>query len=185
MQINKTTVTKLHLTELDKLDPISVFLEDLAPAKGKIIIECFGSSWAATWGSMGRGRNVATFFCGNDADYLIGSLAPHLRGEIFSGQALKALAEKTISERRDGTSDMDELPPDEADELLEEAGVLASCSSLESTPPELMDAIFGCEWWHPAGDATEPNPCYAQLREIVEAVQTGLKEAGLVIPKGL
>lgn len=182
MQISKTTVTKLLLTGLDKLDPISVFLEDQAPAKGKIIIECFGSSWAATWGSMGMGRNVATFFCGNDADYLIGSLAPQLLGDIFSGKALQALAEKTIAERRDGTSDMDELDADEAEELLEQVAILADCNCLECAPSGLMEAIFGCEWWHPASNATEANPRYAQLRQIVEAVQQGLKQAGLVMP---
>ena len=42
MKINITTVTKIHLTDLDRLDPVGVILEDLEPRKGKLTIDCYG-----------------------------------------------------------------------------------------------------------------------------------------------
>lgn len=179
MQISKTVVTKLYLSEMARLDPISVFLEDHEPGKGKIVIECFGSSWAATWSAMGKRRNVASFFCDSDAEYLIGSLAPGMRAESFTGTALKALAVKTIEERRDGASDMGMLNSEEAAKLMDEAESLEGYDSLWDTPSDLMEAIFGCEWRHYASDATEPSASYIYLTRIIEAVQEGLKEAGL------
>ncbi len=45
MRIEQSTVTKLTLTEIDGLDPVTVILENHAPGKGKIIIECYGEVW--------------------------------------------------------------------------------------------------------------------------------------------
>ena len=47
MKLETSTVTKLQLTELNNLDPISVILENYEPGKGKIIIECCGKSWSS------------------------------------------------------------------------------------------------------------------------------------------
>ena len=43
MNVETSTVTKLLITGAPNLDPISVYLEDLAPCKGKIAAEkrCF------------------------------------------------------------------------------------------------------------------------------------------------
>jgi hypothetical protein len=53
MKIETSKVTKIRITDLIdsefKLDPITVILEDLGPSKGKILIECYGQSWAAYW----------------------------------------------------------------------------------------------------------------------------------------
>jgi len=43
MKIESTQVTKLVLTELVRLDPICVIVEDLGKSQGKITITCYGS----------------------------------------------------------------------------------------------------------------------------------------------
>jgi len=74
MQISKTQVTKLRLTELDSLDPVEVIVDDLGPEQGKITITCFGKSWTAYWGAMGQG-GLAKFFCRCDEEYLVDNLS--------------------------------------------------------------------------------------------------------------
>lgn len=55
LQVERSTVTKLVITGAQNLDPITVFLEDLAPCKGKITVSCWGKCWTAYWG----GRSIA------------------------------------------------------------------------------------------------------------------------------
>lgn len=40
LQVERSTVTKLVITGAPNLNPITVFLEDLAPCKGKITANC-------------------------------------------------------------------------------------------------------------------------------------------------
>lgn len=77
MKISQSQAVKLNIEDLERLDPITVFLEDLAPSKGKITIECFGKSWSAFWPGMG-GLTIAEFFCNSHIEYIANNLAPHL-----------------------------------------------------------------------------------------------------------
>lgn len=36
MKVEQSKITKLYLKDLDNLDPITVYLEDIEPRKGKI-----------------------------------------------------------------------------------------------------------------------------------------------------
>ena len=76
MIIEQTNVTKLKLTDLDRLDPITVFVEDYEAGKGKITFECFGKSWSYYWGGM-SGRNLAEFFLSCNTSYLVNCLWDH------------------------------------------------------------------------------------------------------------
>lgn len=71
MKINEETVTKLQISDVKSLDLINVFLDDLGPGQGRIIIECFGKAWTSYWGGMGEDRTIAVFFCDCDNDYII------------------------------------------------------------------------------------------------------------------
>ncbi len=51
------------------LDPITVVFRDEGPARGGVIVECYGKAWAAFWGGMGS-DTVRQFVAGCDADYL-------------------------------------------------------------------------------------------------------------------
>ena len=73
MKITKSTVIKIKATELQALDPITLYIENIEPSKGKIVIECFGKSWSAYWGGMGD-KTIESFFSSCGDDYLIGNL---------------------------------------------------------------------------------------------------------------
>lgn len=175
LKIERSTVTKLMITGAPSLDPITVFLEDLAPCKGKITVSCWGKSWTAYWGGMWDGHTVAQFFCELDTGYIIGYFDQTLRSRQFSGEALATKAKRTIlKERRLFCYDRDE-----ARELFEEAEDLRDSPSIDhlhGAHDELMTKLFGDEWWHLADDATEPNPDFAYLERIIHAVQQALRQ---------
>ncbi|CAK2173495.1 hypothetical protein VCRA2119O240_50162 [Vibrio crassostreae] len=77
MNIQHSTVFKLRITEVENIDPIEVYLEDLEPHKGQITLNCWGNSWTAFWGGMGS-RLITEFFRDCNLGYLVGCLAPHM-----------------------------------------------------------------------------------------------------------
>lgn len=58
---------------VEKLDPVTVLLYDIAPGQGRIIIEVWGRAWAMTWGGMGD-RSIRAFFLSCDDEYLVNKL---------------------------------------------------------------------------------------------------------------
>ena len=55
------------------LDPITVYIRDLAPGRGTITIACYGCAWTTGWGSMGV-ETVAEFVRSAHVEYLLGCL---------------------------------------------------------------------------------------------------------------
>lgn len=197
MNIERTQITKLLLSDLmgepHKLDPVSVFLEDLGvraengdhkTRQGKIIIECYGKSWSSYWGSMGN-RTVAQFFSDTHSQYLIGCLAPGLSGSRFSGDALADMAKRVVLDCRRGRTANHHpysLDKDDARRLFDRVEDELRHVEREDhcwNHSELLSELFSDEWWHTAGEATEPNPDYLYLERIVLAVQAGLHLSGL------
>lgn len=74
MEIEKRQVTRLVLTELDRLDPVGVVTEDFGESQGMITITCYGEAWTAYWGAMGP-ETIAEFFCSADEHYLAKNLS--------------------------------------------------------------------------------------------------------------
>lgn len=72
MQVETSTVTKLLITGAEGLDPISVYLEDFEPCKGKITVSCYDKTWHAYWGGMWDGLTIGQFFCKLHDAYIIG-----------------------------------------------------------------------------------------------------------------
>lgn len=175
LKVKRSTVTKLLITSAPNLDPISVFLEDLAPCKGKITVSCWDKSWTAYWGGMWDGLNIGQFFCELNTGYIIGYFDQAMNPRQFSSEALANKAQITVlKNRRRG-----ELGQDEARELFTEAEELRESPSvdhLHGVRIELMTKLFGNEWWHLTNDTTEPNPDYAYLERIIRAVQQALRK---------
>ncbi len=48
MKIESVESTTLLITEIENFDPVTVHLENYAPGKGGITIECFGEAWSRT-----------------------------------------------------------------------------------------------------------------------------------------
>ena len=77
MKITESQVRKLTLTDIDSLDPVSVFLEDFGVGQGRVTIECFGDAWSYYWGAMGD-SNLIEFLKDANADYI--------SNKLFNGQ---------------------------------------------------------------------------------------------------
>ena len=99
MKVETSQVTKVVLKELDRLDPVTIVLENYEPGKGKIIIECYGKSWSSYWGGM-SGDSVEVFFCRCDEHYLAKNLAPGLNSTKEDLDGLADHARNTICKER-------------------------------------------------------------------------------------
>ena len=108
MEIEQTVVTKLKLTELDALDPVSVFIEDYEPGRGKITFECYGKSWSYYWDGM-SGKGVAEFFLSCDVCYLTNCLWDHSlpTTELDYDEVTLSVKKYVIEMRREGLFDWD------------------------------------------------------------------------------
>ena len=175
LKVERSTVTKLVIIGAQNLDPITVFLEELAPCKGKITVSCWGKSWTAYWGGIWDGLNIGQFFCELNTSYIIGYFDQAMSSRQFSGEALAKKAQRIVlKERRLFCYDQDE-----ARELFDEAEDLRDSPSIDhlhGAHSELMTKLFGDEWWHLTNDATEPNPDYLYLERIILAVQQALSQ---------
>ncbi|MEL7340052.1 MAG: hypothetical protein AAGM67_06160 [Bacteroidota bacterium] len=178
MKIEQSTAIKLRITEIESLDPITVFLEDYVAGKGKIVIECYGKSWSSYWGAMG-GRTIAQFFCDCDEHYLISNLCGSLSSEEPDYDAFLPLARAHILGCRRlnhiGSSlaralydieDWEEYAPEHSYDTYK-------CPDHESKEEfEYLDL----------GIVTVPTRVphqYAYMVRIVKAVQAALRESGL------
>lgn len=73
MNIEITKTDTYLLTDIDGLDPVTVYVRNYAPERGKIVIECFGKAWSYYWGGMGD-RTLQEFFISCDNPYILGKL---------------------------------------------------------------------------------------------------------------
>lgn len=174
MKVETSTCTKVVISDLInsefKLDPVTVYLNDIGPRQGKITIECYGQSWSAYWGGMGD-RTIAEFFCSCDAHYLAGKLSD-IRSNVDDLEGLPAIAREEIIRLRkahvldaDGAREM----WDDTEWLEIESVERLHC---DTAAGELMRQIFGDEWWYSIPE--KPNPDYEYLCRIIRAVQAGL-----------
>ncbi len=183
MKIERSQVTKLTISDIPRLDPITVFAEDLGPRQGKITIECYGKSWSTYWGGMGD-QSIIEFFRSCSVDYIANKMTDE-RADITDAEAIADGARRQIIKLRrgqllrrfDGTGTYrfgrDEITATAARELWEEVDG-AHFGDDGWCAPDLMQRIFGDEWWYSL--PTKPNPAYQYLSRIIEAVQAAFNE---------
>lgn len=174
MKIQEASVRKIYITELARLDPITVFLEDIAPRHGKVTITCYNQSWTAGWCGMGD-RSVTEFILSCSTGYIAGNLDRNLDSQIADMDNILSWARgKILSDRKDQL-----ISKDEAAELYSDAGDLESIeceSTLWDVHGDLLQRIFGDEWFMQLPKTT--NPKYEYLCRIVEAVKEALQKVG-------
>lgn len=73
MKIEKRQTETYLLTDLKALDPVTVYVTNYEPGKGKVTIDCYGKSWTCYWGGMGE-TNLQEFFVGCDNSYILNKL---------------------------------------------------------------------------------------------------------------
>jgi hypothetical protein len=68
-----TSIEAFTIFDADGLDPITVFLQDIGPGKGRLVIECWCEAWGTYWGAMGD-CGVREFVMSVDAGYIVNRL---------------------------------------------------------------------------------------------------------------
>ncbi len=66
--------TTLRIPRSEKLDPITVYLDDRGDGRGRvtIAIACYGDAWTCSWGALGG--PLLSFLANVDAEYLAGAM---------------------------------------------------------------------------------------------------------------
>jgi len=127
MKIKIEKVKTLHITDIDRLDPIVVNLEDYGESsmssgnRGIMTIRCHAQVWTHYWGGLGS-RDLADFFCSCGNDYLAGKFASNVKQYVEDLSNFDEFIKRTIIEKRK-TMDMDK---DEARELFDDAWLVDS-----------------------------------------------------------
>lgn len=148
MKSTESTIKKLLITDIPSLDPVKVFIENIAEGQGQITITCYGQAWTAYWGGMGP-QALEEFFCSCNVSYIANKLTDE-DPEVVDTEALNEMAEKNgiASYRDDPQNDY-----------------------------ELLEKLFGSDMydWYDSIPKRQ-NHKYAYVCRIIEAVQSALNE---------
>jgi len=144
----KTAVTKYRLTEVERLDPIEIIVENYKIGQGKIIITCWDKSWVYSWFGMGE-NNLETFFQQCDNCYLAGKLSSSKQYEIDWDK----IGEDCIN------AGFDEVPEGDG-------------YSKEST--DILTKLYG-EDWQIGGLPQKVTSEYDYLLRVIKATKEGLR----------
>jgi len=183
MKILQEAIRKLTITEVERLDPISVYLEDFGAGQGKITITCFDESWTAYWGGMGN-RTISEFVRSCDNHYLAKNLSK-IPSEINDPTHLCQDMLKNILSKRKAL----ELNETDAREYFDNIKFYSDHSDSEGIMNEhgLLTVCYGDEWWYCL--PKKPNPDYEYLCRIITAAASfkasfSMKEHDVVKFKG-
>ncbi len=69
-------LTAIKISDLDRLDSVTVIFQNFKPGEGRIIIQCFDKVWTSYWGGM-SGKTVQKFVSDAGADYIVNNLVSH------------------------------------------------------------------------------------------------------------
>ncbi|EKO3439457.1 hypothetical protein NTE19_003349 [Vibrio fluvialis] len=174
MKVTTSNVVRIQLTELDRLDPITIFLEDFEPRKGKITIECYGQSWSSYWGGMGD-RSIAEFFIDCNNSYLAGNLS-RISSDVDDYEGLGKKLKKAILEQHANKQIDDDEKDDLLDELEEAQSYLNDDDGMAWCKMDgaILPKVFGDDWWYSI--PKKSNHEYQYLCRIIDAVRAGLVE---------
>lgn len=163
MKIEESFTRKILISDIENLDPVSVYLEDFKPRHGKITISCYDKSWNSYWGGMGD-KTISEFFLSCDNHYL----AKNLSSTRSSVTDYDSLGEKII------THYGDDIEWDLKDDIEALGNDDAEWDAWIRNNGDTMTEVFGEEWYY-YGLPTKENPQYAYLCRIINAVKYGLK----------
>lgn len=73
MKIEKRSADIFTIIDPPALDPITVFLENFEPGKGRVTIVCYGRAWTSFWGAI-SGKRIEEFLLTCESDYIADNL---------------------------------------------------------------------------------------------------------------
>lgn len=79
MKIEESLIKQIKVSDLERLDPITIIVEDIAEGKANVTIKCFDKSWTSYWGAMGG--DVKDFFSRCNVPYLVNCFDRGIREE--------------------------------------------------------------------------------------------------------
>ncbi len=174
MKIEQSTVVRLKITDIERLDPITVFLEDFEPRKGKITIECYGQSWSSYWGGMGD-SSIAEFFIDCNNHYLAKNLS-RIRSDVDDYEAFHDVIKLAIIKAR-RKKHLDRYKARELyDSAVDDIGYFNDDDGLSwcKSNSDYLYNVLGEDWWFDI--PKKPNHEYQYLCRIIDAVRDGLVE---------
>jgi len=74
-KVTNETIFKLHISEIERLDVVNVYFDNIEKSKGRILVECWGRAWSSYWSAMGE-RTIEEFILMASNEYIIERLAP-------------------------------------------------------------------------------------------------------------
>ena len=173
MKVENSNVLAFTISEVERLDPVRVMIENYDPGKGRITITCYGQAWTGAWFAMG-GDTVQEFIKRVSNDYLIGYFDPQLQSTVDDDNDANRLFVKSqiIKLRREK-----EIAAEEAREMCDEAedadDVKANCC--DRLVGDKLLGLLGDDPWY-ANWPSVPNHKYQYLERIIDAVRGGLAE---------
>lgn len=179
MKVEQTNVVRLKLTDLEQLDPITIFIEDISPRQGKITIECYGKSWSTYFSGCGD-NGLADFIVGLNTEYLVDRFDVRLeKYEPDFDLYLEEMRQKLIEMRKDQW-----ISKGLARELYD---VTDWSEYVTSNPYEpiknpcfLYEREFDDLGFEGFDVPERVSSDYAYLCRIVDAVKAGLKQRGTI-----
>lgn len=64
------SVTRYRIEDAPGLDPVTVYVENYEPGKGRMVVTCYASAWTAFWGAMGEDTTLEQFVASCSPDYV-------------------------------------------------------------------------------------------------------------------
>ncbi|PAC67742.1 hypothetical protein CGS27_25770, partial [Enterobacter cloacae] len=166
MKVEKSDVLAFTISDVERLDPVRVMIENYDPGKGRITITCFGKAWTGAWFAMG-GDTVQDFIKHVSNEYLIGYFDPQLQSTVDDDNDanLEFVKGEIIKLRR-----QQEIDADDARKMWDEAedaeDVKASCCKY-LVGDKLLNLLGDDPWY--AKWPSVPNHHYQYLERIIDA----------------
>jgi hypothetical protein len=112
MLVEESLIKKLRITDVERLDAIDVYIENMPGVSGKnagkITITCFGRSWTVYFGAIG-GTSIEGFFKSVDTEYIIGKFTPSIPLEEPDWDAFRKVLKSKASDMDLSDRDKDDV----------------------------------------------------------------------------
>lgn len=171
MKWEETKISKLLITDVQALDPVTVYIENYGKGRGKMTIEVFGQSWSSFWPAMGN-DSIEQFVLSSDNHYLSKNFATLCELSEPDYEAfIKNCKAQIIEDRRYHYHSQEEAR--KLYDLCNEMDPSKSYFENELNHNDIH-RVAGDDWWYSIPD--KDSHTYVYLCRILDAVKSCLRE---------